>query len=123
VAAELKSAFRIPKSKIRINTNGQANLFWGRNILPELKGLIDNITISLNATNSENYQKRCNPAFGEQAFPAVLDFIRESKKYIPEVEISAVDLPDVDRPACEKLAQELGVKLRMRPYYEEKYVR
>lgn len=109
--------------RIRLNTNGQANLFWGRNILPELKGLIDAVTISLNATNSENYQKRCNPALGDKAFPAVLDFIKESKKYISIVEISAVELPDVDLPACKKLAEELGVKLRLRPYYEKTYVK
>ncbi|MBI5400319.1 radical SAM protein [Candidatus Saganbacteria bacterium] len=127
VAAELKSEIRNPKSEkktiIRLNTNGQANFFWGRNILPELKGLIDAVTISLNATSNENYVQRCNPEFGDKAFPAVIDFIKKSKKYIPQVEISAVDLPDVDRLACEKLAQDIGVKLRLRPYYEDKYVK
>ena len=44
-----------PETKIRINTNGHANYIYKRNIVPELKGLIDKISVSLNAPNSEEY--------------------------------------------------------------------
>lgn len=127
IASTLKSKIKNPKSKqgitIRINTNGQANLFWGRNILPELKGLIDSMSISLNTSDADKYEKLCHPAFGQQAYPAIIEFIKEAKKYIPNVEISMVDLPGTDKAKCEKIAKELGVSLRIRPYYEETYMR
>lgn len=129
VAKKLKSEIRNPKSetnpkfKIRIDTNGHANLYWGRNILPELKGLIDIISISLNAENAEKYNKFCRPLLGEKSYAAVKEFIKDAKKYIPEVEATIVGLPTVNKKTCEKIAKELGVSFRVRPYYEEKYAR
>ena len=114
---------RDPRPKVRIDTNGHANLFWGRNIAPELKGLIDIISVSLDAENAEVYNKICSPTYGKKAFQAIIDFIKEAKKYIPEVEASVVDLPVIDKKACKKIAAELGVGFRVRPYYEETYVR
>jgi len=108
---------------IRLDTNGHGNIFWGKNILPELKGLIDKVSVSLNAENAEKYVKLCKPLQGPKAYDAVIDFIKESKKYIPEVESTIVDLPGVDKEKCRQIAAELGVQFRIRPYYEEKYVR
>lgn len=132
VATELKSKPQTSNLKtkeksqipiIRLDTNGHGNLFWGRNILPELKGLIDSISISLNAENAEVYQKICRPLGGVKAYQAVIDFIKEAKIYIPYVEATIVDLPTVDKAACQKIASELGVSFRVRPYYEDTYVR
>jgi TatD DNase family protein len=110
-------------TKIRVNTNGHANLFYQRNILPELKGLVDRVSVSLNAENDAVYNAICNSFFGSPAFPAVVSFIIEAKKYIPEVEASAVDLPQVDIEKAKKLAEGLGVPFRVRYYYEDEYVR
>ena len=111
-------------TRIRVNTNGHANLFYQRNVLPELKGLVDRMSISLNAHTDETYGAICNSFFGVAAFPAVVAFILEAKKYIPEVEASAVALPlMVDIEKTQKLAESLGVKFRSRPYYEDDYVR
>lgn len=111
-------ATRDPRPVVRLNTNGHANLFWGRNILPELKGLIDIVSISLNADNAITYNQLCRPAFGEKSFTAVIEFIKAAKKQIPEVEVTAVD-----NESCRKIAESLGVSFRVRPYYEETYVR
>jgi TatD DNase family protein len=80
VAAELK------KSGVttRINTDGQANLVYGRNILPELAGLIDSISISLNAADGETYSRICNSPFGIEAFEGICLFLQEAKKHIPK---------------------------------------
>ena len=121
VAARLVT--RDPRPKIRIDTNGLANLFWGINVLPELKGLIDIISISLDAENAEVYDQICHPIYGKKAYPAIVDFIKEAKRYIPEVEATVVDLPAIDIPACKKIAAKLGVSFRVRTYYKEKYVR
>ena len=108
--------------RTRLDTNGHANLFWGKNILPELKGLIDHISISLDAENAEVYEKICKPTHGKAAHAAVIEFIKEAKKHIPVVEATVVDLPTINKEACKKIADNLGVKFRIRPYYEETYV-
>jgi TatD DNase family protein len=123
IVKEVAEALKKKGARIRIDTNGHANLYWGRNILPELKGLINMLSISLNAENAEKYNRLCRPLLGEKAYAAVLEFIKEARQYIPEVEATIVDLPTVDKKACEKVARELGVKFRVRPYYEESYVR
>lgn len=123
VAKRLKAESGKRKVEIRIDTNGHANLFWGRNILPELKGLIDSMSISLDTDNAEAYEKICRPLFGPQAYQATIEFIKLAKKYIPDVEASIVDLPSVDKKAAKKIADDLGVKFRVRPYYEVTYVR
>ncbi len=105
--------------KTRLNTEGLGNLVHGRNILPELKGLIDAISISLNAPDAKTYAKICPSRFGELAYPAVKEFIQEAKNHIPEVVASAVALPKLDIEACRYIAeQELGVSFRVRPYDE-----
>lgn len=102
--------------KIRLNTDGLANLVYGRDILPELAGLIDAVSVSLNASDSKIYLKHCPSKFGERAYDAVCDFIAEAKKRIPEVVATVVALPDLDVEACRKKADKLGVPLRVREY-------
>ncbi len=101
------------KGKVRINTNGHGNLIHGRNILPEIKDIVDSISISLDAHDEETYNKICRPAF-KNAFGEVLDFIKEAKKFIPEVTVTVVTLEDVDVEKCKKIAEGLGVGFRVR---------
>lgn len=104
-------------TRIRLNTNGQANLIYGRNIVPLLEGLVDSVSISLNAKNAEDYQRLCKPEYGEEAYYSVLDFIKECREYIPEVTITVVDVtPAEDIRKCEVIAAELGVKFRVRHF-------
>ena len=113
VAAELKKK----GAKIRIDTGGQANLVYGRNILPELKGLVDAVSVSLNAENAQKYHRLCRSPFGEKGFEGVLDFLREAKKAIPEVTATVLTMPGTNLEACRRLAEEeLGVKFRARAY-------
>lgn len=103
--------------RTRINTNGQANLIWKRNVVPELKGLVDSISISLNAKNAEDYVKLCRPDRGEAAFDAVLDFAKECVKYIPEVWITVVDVISAhDIEVCRNMAESMGARFRARHY-------
>jgi TatD DNase family protein len=99
--------------KVRINTNGHANLIHKRDILPELKDLVDSISISLDAQDQETYDRLCRPAF-KDAYPEVLRFIAEAKEYIPEVQVTVVELEGVDTVKCREIADRLGVKLRIR---------
>ncbi|MEI6705076.1 MAG: TatD family nuclease-associated radical SAM protein, partial [Deltaproteobacteria bacterium] len=114
VAGELKKR----GYRIRINTDGQANLAHGRNILPELAGLVDSISVSLNAPDALTYNSICNTPFGDAGFIGVCDFIKSAKKQIPEVVASAVTVPGIDIEACRTLAVTLGVEFRVREYAE-----
>ena len=99
--------------RVRINTNGHGNLIHERNILPELKGIVDSISISLDAHDEQTYDRICRPAF-KNAFKGTLDFISEAKKYIPSVQITVVTLEGIDIEKCRNIAEELGVGFRVR---------
>jgi TatD DNase family protein len=101
--------------RVRIDTNGHGNLIHKRNILPELRGLVDAVSVSLNAQNAEVYEKISQPKF-PGAYEAVKKFIAEATKYIPDVTATVVTVPGVDVDACRRITEELGVKLRVREY-------
>lgn len=98
---------------VRINTNGHGNLINKRNILPELKGIVDCISVSLDAHDEETYNRICAPVF-KDAFNEVIAFIKDAKKYIPDVTATVVDMQGVDVEECRRLTESLGIKLRVR---------
>ncbi|MGB9857672.1 MAG: TatD family nuclease-associated radical SAM protein [Dictyoglomaceae bacterium] len=104
-----------PSVFIRIDTNGHGNIFHQRNILVDLKDLVDSISISLNAENSEKYNKICRPVF-ENAYEELLEFIKLAPKYIKNVQVTVVDIPSIDKSLCEKIAETLGVKFYVRSF-------
>lgn len=99
--------------RVRINTNGHGNLIHRRNILPELKGLVDSISISLDVHDEESYNRICAPAF-KNAFKEVLSFIREAKQYIPDVQMTVIEMEGVDLEKCKDIARHLDIRLRIR---------
>ena len=112
VAAELKAA----GAATRLNTNGHAELIHGRDVLPELTGLIDEISVSLNAANEEDYLAWCLPDFGAESFEAVKRFIRRAVESGFDVTATAVDLPGLELEEVRRLAESLGAKWRKRYY-------
>lgn len=103
--------------KVRLDTDGLGNLVHGRNILPDLQGLVDSVSVSLNAPDAETYAKICPSRFKEKAYPYVKEFIREAPRYIPDVTASVVGMPGLDVEACRKIVEEeLKVKFRLREY-------
>lgn len=102
--------------RIRIDTDGLANLVHRKNVLPELM-FVDTISVSMNAPDSETYQKLIKTPFGDQSYPAILYFLREAKKYIAKVVASVVAVPGLDIEACRKVAEDdIGVMFRVREY-------
>jgi TatD DNase family protein len=104
--------------KVRLDTNGQGNLIHGRNIVPELVGLIDTVSISLNEHRSDLYQALVQSDFGEAAFTAVLEFARECVRLLPDVTMSAVTYPGVNIEATRQIAEGIGAHFRAREYNE-----
>lgn len=101
--------------RVRVNTNGHASLIAGYDVTPRLEGLVDVLSISLNASNAQEYQRQCNCRYGEQGFDAMLDFAVKAKRYVPQVIFSIVDvLSPQEQEACKKLCADLDVPLRIR---------
>ncbi|MEE1008151.1 MAG: TIGR04100 family radical SAM protein [Agathobacter sp.] len=115
VAKYIKETYNKP---IRLNTNGQGNLINKRNIESELEGIVDTISISLNTPDAKKYQEIVRSEFKEEAFPAMLDFVKEAKKYVPSVILSTVDttLTKDEEAQCQKICDDLGVTYRIRPW-------
>jgi TatD DNase family protein len=103
-------------ARIRINTNGQGNLIAGRDIVPELKDLVDEVSISLNAHSQEVYDKICPSRFGIKAYDEVKKFVIACKNAGIKTSVSVMNMPGVDIEACKTLAKELEVGLRIRHY-------
>ena len=106
---------------VRVNTNGQGSLICGRDIAPEFAGLVDAVSISLNTPNPERYAELTRSRFGEAAFPAMLDFAREVKRYVPSVTMTTVEttLTPEEEDACRAICEDLGVNYRIRLWVEE----
>jgi len=105
--------------KIRLNTNGHANRIAGEDITPQLEGLIDCISISLNAENAQKYNEICVCDYGEDGFFEMLDFAKKASRYVPEVVLSIVDVIGAEEiENCRKIAEETGVSFRVRQYSE-----
>lgn len=117
VAAHIKSRGDIP---IRINTNGLSDLIHGERTAPKLKGLIDTVSVSLNATNKEEYCKVVRPRFGLESYEAMLRFTKDCVAYVPNVVMTVVDVVTSPREQerCREICEELGATLRVRPYEE-----
>ncbi len=103
--------------RTRINTDGHGSVINKRNIVPELVGLIDAVSISLNATDAERYGDLMQ-IDGQRFFPAMIEFARECVKHLPKVIMTIVDLQGVDREKARKLVEEeIGATFQTRPYF------
>jgi len=102
--------------KIRLNTNGLANLYHKRNVVPELAKVIDSVSISLNAPTPEKYQEVTRPQF-DNAFSAMLEFASLAKEVFTHTQLSIVDVLSPEEIAqCQKIADERGIFLRIRKF-------
>lgn len=121
VAKYIKKIY--PETKIRINTNGHANYIYKRNIVPELKGLIDKISVSLNAPDSQEYNELSQPKF-DNAYEEVKKFIKCCTDAGIQTDASIVDGykgKRLDVEKCKQIAQNLGAKLRVREWIVNGY--
>lgn len=106
--------------KIRINTNGLADLIWQKQTAPSLKGLIDTVSISLNTPNQEDYLKVVRPKFGAGSYDAMLRFTKDCTAYVPNVVMTVVDVvtSKEEQEQCRKICENIGARLRVRPFEE-----
>ena len=77
---------------------------------------IDAVSISLNAPTSARYQEITRPCY-EDAFKDMLAFAEKAKSAFQEVKFSVVSIiSEEEIAASQKLADEMGIPLRVRIY-------
>ncbi|MFI3226614.1 MAG: TIGR04100 family radical SAM protein [Clostridia bacterium] len=107
----------ITKTPIKINTNGLCNLLHKRDITPDFQTIIDIISISLNASNKEDYLEITKSKFGIESFDSMLDFAQKSKLYVKDVVLSVVDvIGEEEIEKCRKICQNIDVTFRVRKF-------
>ena len=115
VAGWIKDNYSVP---IRINTNGLSDLIHGKDTAPMLKGLIDAVSISLNANNPEDYLRLTRSKFGLGSWQAMIDFARHCTGYVPKVIMTVVDVvtSSQEQEEAKKICDSIGAVLRIRPF-------
>jgi TatD DNase family protein len=106
-----------PGALLRLNTVGLGSLIWGRDIAPELAGLIDAVAVSLNTADPGQWLDIHAPlkAFRAAGYASTLDFIRSCAAAGLKTTVTAVQLPGTDLAAVRRLAASLGASFRARP--------
>lgn len=114
VAAAIKE--KDASVKIRINTNGLAELEYQQEIAPLFAGLIDKISISLNAATAEEYLAITRNRFGVGAYEAMLSFAQKCQPHVAQVALTVVDCIGAEKiAACRSVCERYGIDLRVRP--------
>lgn len=116
VAAFVKKTYN--NKPIRINTNGAGNLINGRDIAPEMKGLIDTVSISLNNPDAKKYHELVRSKFGDVTFDAMINFAKECVQEGLKVVMTTVDttITHEEEDECRKICDKIGAVYRIRPW-------
>ena len=120
---ELLELLKIVKKKYpgiptRLNTNGLAEWEYECEVADKFEGLLDVVSISLNASTAERYLKLTRAKYGLQSYESMLTFAEHMKAYVPKVVLTIVDkvnsTEEIER--CRKICEERGLTLRVRTY-------
>ena len=106
-----------PDMPTRVNTNGLGELEHGYVFADQFAGLLDTVSISLNASNAERYLALTRSRFGISSYEAMLTFAEHCKPYVPNVVLTVVEkVEDAEEIAlCRRICAERGLTLRVRP--------
>ena len=109
---------RHPNVPTRVNTNGLGELEHGCTFAERFAGLLDTISISLNASNAERYLALTRSKFGISSYEAMLTFAEHCKPYVPNVVLTVVEKVEHEEEIalCRKICAERGLTLRVRTY-------
>ena len=106
--------------KTRLNTNGQGSLINKRDITPDLKGKIDFVNISLNASCYEKYQPICRSQYREAGFEGMIEFAKLCRRNGIDCRFSIVDcIGEEEVQACKYLADSVKIPLYVRKYIQD----
>ncbi|MFO7526259.1 MAG: YchF/TatD family DNA exonuclease [Ignavibacteriaceae bacterium] len=100
----------------RLNTNGHGNIINHRDITPELKGLIDIVSISFNSFDPEQYAGLMR--LDKKHFYEMISFAKMAKTFVNKVVMSVVSLDEVEVERSRIVVEnEIGAEFRIREYF------
>ena len=116
VVKEIANYVKINGGNTRINTNGHGNIINKRDITPEMKDLIDIVSISFNSFDSKQYAELMRVS--ENHFDEMKNFASLAKPFVKKVVMSVVSLDEVEIEKSRKVVEnEIGVEFRVREYF------
>ena len=119
VLLDVAKYLRTRGAHIRLNTNGQGSAYAGYDIAPKLSGLVDEVSISLNASTPEGYDALCRSIYGKEAYTHLRNFAKSCRKNGIAVVMSVVDVIGADEVArCRRIAEDAGASFRVRTYID-----
>jgi TatD DNase family protein len=102
--------------KARLNTNGHANVINKKDITPEMKGLIDEVSISLNTFDPKQYEELVG--LETSYFDEMIDFAKKSKSFVEKVVMTIVSIDEIDIERARKITEEeIGAEFRIREFF------
>lgn len=114
-AEYLKSLY--PDIRLRLNTNGLSDLINNRPTAAEICSVIDIVSVSLNDTDSDKYDKITRNIFPGRAFDAMLKFTKECVALGAEVWMTVVDvIPKEDIEKSRQICNACGARFRVRSF-------
>lgn len=106
-----------PELKLRLNTIGLGNLIWGRDIAPELALYLDEVSVSLNTAEPDQWLElhRPAPSFREKGYAASRQFAERCVAAGIKTRVTAVALPEVNLTPLKHYAHAIGADFLARP--------
>jgi len=116
VVKKISEYVKANNGKTRLNTNGHGNLINNRDITPEMRGLIDTVSISLNSTDAKQYSELMR--VDQKFYYSMIDFAKKSVQNVDRVVLSVVDLDEVEIEKARTLVEEeIKAEFRIRHYF------
>ncbi len=104
------------EGRTRLITNGHGCLINKRDIVPELSGLIDVVSISFNSGDPRQYSEMVG--LGTDSFNDMINFAKEAKNYTEKVVMTVIAMEEVNIERARKIVEEkIGAEFRVRQYF------
>ncbi len=115
VVKEIATYVKANGGKTRMNSDGHGNYINKHDITPELKDVIDTVSISLNSTDKVQYAKLMR--VDESLHAEMIDFAKRAKEFT-NVVMSIVGISSVDTENAKQFVTNvIGVDFRVREYF------
>ncbi len=104
------------EGRTRLITNGHGNLINKRDITPELKGLIDVVSISFNSADPRQYSEILG--LETRYFNEMITFAKDAKNYVEKIVMTVISMDKIDIERARKTVEEkIGAEFRVRQYF------
>ncbi|MGA7721036.1 MAG: TatD family hydrolase [Ignavibacteriaceae bacterium] len=102
--------------KTRLITNGHGNLINKRDIVPELKGLINTVSISFNSPDARQYSELMG--LDIRYYNEMINFAKEAKNYVEKLVMTAISMDKINIEKARTIVEEkIGAEFRLRQYF------